>query len=461
VSDRETGAEEKMEGEAIDAQAIAERIKERVRHKMASGFYDEKEVEKMAEINLKIFEPAAPPFKISLYHDVAERESLRAALDSGWNLNGRIVPEGGAKGKALTLYKKVYRKLLRPIAKLLLWPQTQFNSNIFLYAWRLQDAIDRAEHELTYQRRRYMELSQRMQNLEKTSDETDKRVLALEGLSADVKKLASSLEDVDRQGIFLKNRVSAALEKLSAGTAGNAKDIREEREKLESFDYTLFENVHRGSREEIRRRLQVYANWFKGAQNVLDVGCGRGELLEILRENAVSAYGIDINDEMVAECRERGLSVHAADAIGHLKSLKDSSLGGLAAVQVIEHLPVDVMTEFFRLAFDKLAPGAVIAAETINPTCLTTFCGAFYLDMSHTKPVHPLAVQFLLERTGFKDVRVEYLNPYPEKMRLKKIPLGAAPAGMDTAFIAEYNANVDKLNGILYSHTDYAVVAKR
>lgn len=443
----------------IDAAALAERIRERVRAKMASGFYDEKETERMAKLNLKIFEPPVQEFRVSLFENAEEREALRRALDSGWNLTGEIRPEGGAAGKAFALYKKLYLKLLRPIAKLLLWPQTQFNSNMYLYAWRLQSALGKAETELTYQRRRYMELSQRIQNLEKMSDEAAGRIGALEGLSGDVGKLASALADVDRQGIFLRNRVAALLEQLEKSTG--ALDAKTEREKLESFDYTLFENVHRGSRDEIRRRMKVYADLFKGAGNVLDMGCGRGELLELLKEAGISSRGVDMNEEMVAECRGRGLSVEAGDAIGHLKSLKDSSLGGLSAIQVIEHLPVEVMTEFFRLALSKLKPGAMIAAETINPACLTTFCGAFYLDMSHTKPVHPLAVQFLLERTGFKDVRIVYLNPYPDSMRLKKISLSEPPAGLESGFIAEYNSNIDKLNGVLFSHTDYAVVGRR
>ena len=71
------------------------------------------------------------------------------------------------------------------------------------------------------------------------------------------------------------------------------------------------------------------------------------------------------------------------------------------------------MTRFFQIAYDKLKPGATIAAETINAACLTTFCSAFYLDLSHLKPVHPLALQFLLERIGYEDVRIEYLNPIP------------------------------------------------
>jgi O-antigen chain-terminating methyltransferase len=119
------------------------------------------------------------------------------------------------------------------------------------------------------------------------------------------------------------------------------------------------------------------------------------------------------------------------------------------------------MVEFFTLAYDKLAAGGQIAAETINPTCLTTFSGAFYLDMSHTKPVHPLALQFMLERIGFSEVRIEYLNPYPADIRLNTLPYNDTLASFEASFIVEYNRNVEKLNNVLFTHGDFAVVAKK
>lgn len=433
----------------FDPAQVGERIKERVRQKIAAGLYDEKEIRKLEELNMRVYERSIQPGHGAHY----DAEAVKF-MHENWDVTSPIQvvsPRGGI----VTLFKKFYQKTFHRLMRPSLSRQADFNSRVVRVS---QGAIE----ELLYQRRRYVELSERMAGIEKVYDEMEGRTRRLETLPAQVELLGKTLHDVDMQGIFLKNRLAAILEKVSGAAGGAVSNAAGgERAKLESFDYTLFENLHRGSREEIRKRLSVYAGWFKGADNVLDVGCGRGELLEILSEAGIKATGVDINEEMVGECGRRGLSASIGDAIAHLGSLKDGSLGGVAAVQFIEHLPVATMAEFFRLAFDKLKPGGAVAAETINPACLTTFCGAFYLDMSHTKPVHPLAVRFLLERIGFSDVRIEYLNPYPENMRLKPIPLEKIGLWPDPALAVEYNSNVDKLNGILYSHTDYAVVARR
>jgi O-antigen chain-terminating methyltransferase len=430
----------------FDPVEVAERIKERVRQKMAAGLYDEKEVRALEELNLRLYEHHAQP----------QSEHFRF-MEENWDVTAPVQvvsPRGGLITVLKWIYQKTFHRLLRPS----LSRQAGFNARV----------VSSVREQLA-QRRRYMELSERIQGMEKVYGDMEGRIQKLETLPAQVESLGKTLHDIDMQGIFLKNRLAAILEKLAGAEGGAVSSaVAGERAKLDSYDYTLFENLHRGSREEIKKRLSVYpgwfkvhAEWFKGVDSVLDVGCGRGELLEILGEAGIKATGVDINEEMVGECRRRGLSAVSGDAIGHLGSLKDGSLGGVAAVQVIEHLPVETMTEFFRLAFDKLKPGGIIAAETINPACLTTFCSAFYLDMSHTKPVHPLAVRFLLERIGFSDVRIEYLNPYPESSRLTPLPMGKLGAWPDPSLAVAFNANVSKLNNVLYSNMDYAVVARR
>ncbi|MGK7344255.1 MAG: methionine biosynthesis protein MetW [Candidatus Nitrospinota bacterium M3_3B_026] len=443
---------------------LAERIRRRVREKLASGVYSEKEVERIASLR-----PEVPEHDATRMSSRPAGEDIRS-LNENWDVTLPVdtgSPRGGLAGAMVSLYKKLYNTLLHPTAKIPLSRQAEFNSSVTRSMGALMSAVDEIAGDLDDLRARQAGLSSRMTASEKMADGAAARISSLEGrgetLSERVEKLAASLRDVDKQGIFIKRRVEKLLDDIAA-RAGRAGEMAEaaarERGKLEGFDYTLFENIHRGTREEIKRRMGVYAEWFRGADNVLDAGCGRGELLEILRENGVTAMGVDINEEMVAECESRGLEVSAGDAMEYLKSLPEGALGGLAAVQLIEHLPMEGIAEFFKLAYEKTRPGGVVAAETINPACLTTFCGAFYLDMTHIRPIHPLAVQFLLERIGFDDVRIEYLNPYPEDGRLAPFPLNPA-SEMDPEFIVEYNRNVEKLNNVLYSHMDYAVVARR
>lgn len=451
-------------GGRFDAKELAEKIRKRVHQKMESGFYNEKEVERVAKLVTKPQD--ATGGRIGAFSSHAEKNDILGVLDGTWDTTRPIEPSsprGGFLGALIKTYKKLYNKLIHPTLKFSLVRQAEYNSAV---ARTLRPMADKLE-DIDELRRRYLDVSQRVLALETTMDSFDERIRSAErndgALTERVETLASALRDLDKQGIFLKRRVTKLLDELASGVKGGgewAEAVSKEKEKLESFDYTLFENIHRGTREQIKTRQKVYMNWFAGANDVLDVGCGRGELLELFRENGVKATGVDLNEEMVEECKRLGLSAIADDAIEYIKSLADGSLGGVSAVQFIEHLPTDVMTEFFRLSYEKLKPGAVLAAETINPACLTTFCGAFYLDMSHNKPIHPQALQFLLERIGFSDVRIEYLNPYPEDIRLKAFPLDPS-SGMDPDFVIEYNRNVDKLNNVLFSHADYAVVAKR
>src|SRR5262249_8642773 len=135
---------------------------------------------------------------------------------------------------------------------------------------------------------------------------------------------------------------------------------------LDAYKYVGFEDCFRGSRDEIRHRLESYLPFFSGASDVLDIGCGRGEVFRRHRNAGVAARGIDVNHEMAEFCRARGLDVTEADAVGYLSSLPDGSLGGLFAAQVVEHLQPAYLLRFLELAHHKLKPGAHLILETLN-----------------------------------------------------------------------------------------------
>ena len=139
---------------------------------------------------------------------------------------------------------------------------------------------------------------------------------------------------------------------------------------LDAYKYVGFEDQFRGSREVIRARLETYLPAFDGLSDVLDVGCGRGEFLDLLNAHGVSSRGIDLNHEMAEVCRARGLDVTEADAVGYLSSLADASLGGIFAAQVVEHLEPAYLLRFLDLSFQKLRPGGRIVLETLEPGLL-------------------------------------------------------------------------------------------
>ncbi len=234
----------------------------------------------------------------------------------------------------------------------------------------------------------------------------------------------------------------------------------------DAYAYVGFENLYRGSQDEIRSRLVEYLPLFAGASDVLDVGCGRGEFLDLLRERDVRAHGVDVNAEMVEACRARGLEASAGDALTHLETLEDESLGGLFAAQVVEHLQPDYLVRLLNVAGRKLRPGARIVLETINPRCWYAFFDAYIRDITHVRPLHPDTLTYLLGASGFQRTSVRYLVPYPEGARLQRIPppdgigTGAAERALAAA-VDTFNDNVDKLNDLLFTHLDYAAIGER
>ena len=162
-------------------------------------------------------------------------------------------------------------------------------------------------------------------------------------------------------------------------------------------------------------------SYFAGQSNVLDVGCGRGEFLDLLKQQGISSKGLDLNPEMVEVCRSRGLDATAADARSYLQGLPDESLGGLIAVQVIEHLEPAYLTQMLGLAFDKVRPGGRVVLETINPACWVAFFESFIRDLTHVKPIHPETLQYLLQASGFSNVEIVYRAPIAPEGRLQKV----------------------------------------
>jgi O-antigen chain-terminating methyltransferase len=230
---------------------------------------------------------------------------------------------------------------------------------------------------------------------------------------------------------------------------------------LDAYKYVGFEDQFRGSREVIRTRLESYLPIFEGASGVLDVGCGRGEFLDLLAARGIRARGIDPNPEMAEVCRARGLDVTTADAVGYLSSLEDGSLGGLFAAQVVEHLQPSYLLRFLELSFHKLAAGAPLVLETLNPACWVAFFESYIRDITHVWPLHPETLQYLAVASGFTGARIEYRSPVPPEDRLQVV---AAPAGADQTvadLVDVFNGNVQKLNARMFTDLDYAVIAAR
>ena len=185
---------------------------------------------------------------------------------------------------------------------------------------------------------------------------------------------------------------------------------------LPQIDWMRFAERFRGSEESIRQRQQIYAERFRGCAHVLDIGCGRGELLQVLKDGGVVARGIDLSEECVALCRDKGLDAEVTDLFSYLKELPPSHLDGIVSCQVVEHLPPDRLPELVRLCAEKLKTGALLALETPNPECLAIFATHFYLDPTHQRPLPPPLLAFYLEEAGFGSIEVRRLSPAEESL---------------------------------------------
>ena len=228
----------------------------------------------------------------------------------------------------------------------------------------------------------------------------------------------------------------------------------------DSYKYVAFEDKFRGSESEIRARVAGYLPYFEGTTDVLDVGCGRGEFLELLQEHGVTATGVDLDHDMVEVCRSRGLSVHATDVLSHLATLPDASLGGLFAAQVVEHLEPAYLLKFINMSLLKLRPRAKLVLETINVASWSAFFQSYVRDITHCRPLHPDTLKYLVTASGFQQAEIIYLSSVPPENKLQFAADSSSDQEASTV-ISVLNHNVEMLNALLFADQDYAVVAQR
>lgn len=215
--------------------------------------------------------------------------------------------------------------------------------------------------------------------------------------------------------------------------------------------YLQFENAFRGSRGEIKERASERLPLFRekgiGSRHmpILDLGCGRGEWLEVLSENGFTASGVESNAAFAEECRTRGFTVHHGDAMRYLQEALPESLGAITGFHIIEHLPFSVLLTLLDEAVRVLKPGGILMLETPNPANLIVGAHTFYLDPTHVRPLPADLVRFLVEARGFCDTEILPLHPFPDCYQLDQRDSRVA----------------EVLNQFLYGPRDYLVTARR
>ncbi|HNT33486.1 MAG TPA: methionine biosynthesis protein MetW [bacterium] len=228
---------------------------------------------------------------------------------------------------------------------------------------------------------------------------------------------------------------------------------------LSPSDYFVFEDRFRGNEADVQRNQSRFLTLFKGCHHVLDIGCGRGEFLDLLIQSGIGASGIDMNPVMVEYCQKRGLRVAQADAFEFLENVEDALLDGVYCGQMIEHLTAEEQIAFVKLVYRKMRFNSYFVIETMNPMNLPTAATHFYTDMSHKRPVTPDGLGFLLSAVGFRKVQFDSLSETPQSEKLTPIALGTKPSPATRKLVEALNQNLDKLNCLLFAYRDFAAMA--
>jgi SAM-dependent methyltransferase len=327
----------------------------------------------------------------------AEFASTRALAERFWPVTAERPSGGGPKG----IVKRTLRKLMRWYVEPLAADQRVFNDSVL----KLIDAL---------------------------SERADASSAAREQSERLVRELEERLARLERRGPA-SGGVAAPL---TVATQPGAASVP---------DYFAFESKMRGSVESIRERQRRYLDDLRQNAPVLDIGCGRGELLGLLREAGVESRGIDADADMVAYARGEGLEVEQADLVTYLEGTADASVGAIFMGQVVEHLPAPALVQTLRLATAKLRPGGVLIAETINPLSPIALRN-YYADLTHAQPLVPETLELLARQSGFAETEIRFLNEPAERLTEPDDPVIAA--------------NVRRLNDLLFAPLDYALVAR-
>lgn len=283
----------------------------------------------------------------------------------------------------------------------------------------------------------------------------------LHGQMPVIAKLAESgaenrraVRDIERRLMTFFDRVSQQA--IASPAVAVSDTTAQEEAGLLDAHYVSFEDTFRGTREDIKARASQYLGTLSeaGIGNetglILDIGCGRGEWLEVLAENGYTCRGVDLNSVMISEARGRGLDVVESDAVTYLRSLESEFASAITSMHLVEHLPYEVLIRLLDEAFRVLQPGGVLILETPNPENLTVGSYWFYMDPTHRNPIPPTLLQWVVQDRGFESAAIERLSK-------NRGVSGIQPVGDDV----DGSSQINEIIRMLTIAPDYAIVARK
>lgn len=365
-------------------------------------------------------------------------------------------------GKWIVWGKRIVRKLLKFLIEPILNDQSDFNAAVAqsLNSMRnnhvvFQAAINSICDEIAQQRRAvealHRESKEKQEKLQQSLQLSQQQGQTMEAFQREAHEtmerlqqdLQSSLGQIMKQSDDLQGKLKL-LEK-----------IQQQDDIYEGIDYFKFQEHMRGSRSEIKAKQREYLNYFLQCNDVLDLGCGRGEFLELLREHGVCAIGVDNYRKSIDYCRTRGLQVVQEDAIQYLCGQKTESIDGVFAAQLVEHISAGRLLKLCRECYRVMKSDGYIVLETPNPMCLSTYINSFYLDPSHKNPIHPRLLEYVLKECGFRNVKILFTESSKVGYQFPLLD------SENCKNLEEFNDGVNFLSDIIFGSQDYAIVAQK
>ncbi|MEP7011747.1 MAG: class I SAM-dependent methyltransferase [Acidobacteriota bacterium] len=384
-------------------------------------------------------------------------EPTRKLSDWRWLWKGDVPfpirSHRGFLGRLLVAWKR----LLRPLVKVPqndLWERQRIFNLILLEQLERQDA-ERVRH---HDRLAYLEeldakgIRELMQHNDALFSRVDQKLDRVRRESRDLLASLGAALSVAENAEEKTERSAASGE--PASTAPSVEDLIRVREE---HAYLELERRYRGTEEEIGERISIYLPWLGRRSPVLDLGCGRGESLALLRAQGIAGRGVDSSARMVDLCRERGLEAEVGDLFGHLAGLPEGQLGAIVSFHVIEHLPPESLDRLVRLAYRALRPGGALILETPNPLSLVVAARNFWLDPTHRRPVHPESLKLHYELAGFDPIERLDLRPFPSAERLPEIDLKEIPEAQHL-LADRVNRLRDQIDELLFGTQDFGLI---
>ena len=370
-------------------------------------------------------------------------------INSNWNIQNNnyfISSHRRILGKPLIKGRELVHGEVQRYIDPSLWKQREFNSCIVRILNGISERLGRVDDRIA-------------QSQSAISDQVSDRIAQSQS------KVYSDIGEQVRSVILAMNKDienRAWLAGILEEKIAKSKEKRSDEmlsSQVKGLNYFIFEDRFRGSRNDTKAKQLKFVKYFEGCKNVLDIGCGRGEFLELLKDNGISGHGIDIDEDMVRYCRSRDLNVEKLDAVSYLNQLEDKSLDGIFIDQVVEHLDPDYLIKMIDLCYKKMLFGAYIIMETVNPLSLLSLAN-FYMDMSHKRPVHPETLKFLMSAAGFRETVAQFYEPAVEDGRLRYIDADEL-AEKERSLADIINRNTDMLNNMIFGPRDYAAIGKK